>query len=412
MALIPSALHRPVRLIAETNAQGAAPAPPIAPETIKPVWRISTHGYRAAALSPEGKYVALISNYTPGKRTEKLTLYKWHSHPNAPQWSRSEPNASMVVVGADAGTIMSCAHMNPTDRMVSFRRGMDGARITQSKVDAPIWDVEASANGLRAAVTTGVVSGKDDSSAGQGLYLFSLGDRPAVNRFPSLPGIGNSVGLTSNNTYLAVGTWDASTVVCYTMNQTKVWQYPKDSDSEAKQTLANRVFTVNMAPAGRFVLGVSFANARHSDGTLYLWRADGDGTPLWIRKLGVDTYLPRAMIAKNAKFIAITYTQLITRGDQSVSERRLLVLDHDGKPLWEKGNLLFSPILIGIAPDGHRVTVSDGQKNLCNLDADGRVTKILPIKGAQTILDTVATPNGRFVLVHTSDGMLNLYQIG
>lgn len=411
-AVVPSAWHRPTHLMVDAKAQAAVPLTPIVPETIRPIWHISTHGYRCAALSPDGKYVALISHYTPGLQTEKLSLYKWQSHPNAPIWTRAEPNASLVAVGADAITLMTCAHMNPTERMVSFRRGIDGARITQSKVDGPIWSVTTSPNGQYAALTTGAPFGSGSDSAGRGLYLFSLSDRPAINRFPTLPGIGNSVGLASTNTYVAAGTWDESAVVCYTMNQTKVWQYPRESDVQAKQALANRVFTVDMAQMGHFVLGVSYANAHHSDGTLYLWRTDGDGTPLWTHKLGVGTSFPKALVTKNANFVAVSYTQQITHGDQTISEQRLLVLDHDGKLLWEKGNLLFSPTLLGVAPDGHRVTVSDGQKNLCNLDSDGRVTKILPIKSAQTILDTTTTPNGRFMLVHTSDGSLNLYQIG
>ena len=69
------------------------------------------------------------------------------------------------------------------------------------------------------------------------------------------------------------------------------------------------------------------------------------------------------MISADGGCVAVTYTRLITHGEQTVAERRLLVLDDAGNTLWEKGGLLFSPTLVSVAADGHRVTVSDGQQH-------------------------------------------------
>ena len=160
------------------------------------------------------------------------------------------------------------------------------------------------------------------------------------------------------------------------------------------------------------MLGLSYANARQSDGTLYLWRCDGDGTPLWSHALGVNTFFPRALISQDGQTVAVTYVRMIAQGSRTVAERSLMMINGGGQVLWEKGGLWLSPTLVAMASDGQRVTVSDGAKMLYNLNASGRVTSTYPFKGTAAIRQTMSSPDGRFVLVYTSDGWLHLLQIG
>ncbi len=373
------------------------------PDTIKWVWTAPgpVVGYRAAALSPDGKSLGVVFNHVPGKSQEKLSLWRWADRPDRPLWTRADPDASHVIVATGGQTVLSCARMDPSHPFLSVRKGLDGTQISEKPLDGAIWDVQMSADG-EAAVTAG----------GHGLYLFPDVGRPGFTRFPDLSGIGNSIALTSNNTYLAAGTWDDSGVSCFALNKTRVWQYPKPGELQKRQALLGRVFETEIADSGRFVLGVSYANARKSDATLYLWRSDGDGTPLWVRPLGINAFFPKALMSADGRFVAVTYQWMVTRGDQSISERRLLVLDGSGRPVWERGNLLFSPQLVALAPDGHCITVSDGQKTIYNLDATGRFTAIKPLKGTAAIRETMTTPDGHYVLVYASDGSLNLFQIG
>lgn len=405
LALVTAAWQWTGRVVgAAAGAQASAADAPLTPDTIKWVWTTPTPvvGYRAAAISPDGKYVGLVFNHVPGTSQEKLSLWRWPDRPDKPLWTRPEPDASLVVVGRGGETVLACARMDPLRPFLSVRKGADGAQVKEKPLDGAIWDVQMSADGQSAAVTTG----------SRGLYLFPSVERSGSTRFPTLTGIGSSIALTANGTYLAVGTWDDSGVSCDTLKKTQVWQYPKPDDAPKRQALTSRIFETEITNNGQFVLGLSYANARKSDGTLYLWRCDGDGTPLWVHPLGADTFFPKALMSEDGKFVAVTYLQLVTRGDQSISERRLLVLNGAGKKIWERGNLLFSPELVALAPDGHRVTVSDGQKTLYNLDAGGRFTAIKPLKGSATIRETMSTPDGRSVLVYTSDGFLNLFQIG
>ena len=116
------------------------------------------------------------------------------------------------------------------------------------------------------------------------------------------------------------------------------------------------------------------------------------------------------MISADGGCVAVTYTRLITHGEQSVAERHLLVLDGAGNTLWEKGGLLFSPTLVSVAADGHRVTVSNGPNTLYDLNDEGRITA--PYRFGGTIRATVASPDGRWLLVYTGDGLLNLMKLG
>ena len=203
------------------------------------------------------------------------------------------------------------------------------------------------------------------------------------------------------------GTWDDSSVACYTPQGICLWQYPESA--AGRHALADRLFTAQLSGDARFVLGISCSNVRQSDPTLYLWRSDSGGNPLWKVELGEDAFYPSAQITQNGEYVAVSYLRQIVRGTQSLSEHHLRLLDRDGNTLWERGDLLFSPTLIALSPDGSRIFVSDGRRTLYVLRRDGHILRRYPLSGS--LRQTALSADGRVLLVYTGDGTLSLYEL-
>jgi WD40 repeat protein len=121
---------------------------------------------------------------------------------------------------------------------------------------------------------------------------------------------------------------------------------------------------------------------------------------------------PRVAGSIDGRFIAVSYVQNITRGAHSIPERLLVMLDQQNRHLWHWGGFLFSPTLIALSPDGQRVTVWDGRRTFYNLNRDGRITSSYAMPGKVTVQNVTVTPDGRSLLIYTSDGSLSLLQIG
>ena len=364
-------------------------------DTFQRVWAQPVPGFRAAALSGNGSSIVTVG------ADSRVRLWDWQRRPTHALWNRVVLGASQVAVTMGAQTVLAYAPLDPTHKVLTFLNAQ-GQLVLSSPLDGAIWDVQCSADGSSAAVSTGSHS----------LYRYALGPHPALNHW-RLNGIGSSLSLTPDGSTLIAGTWgalpkDGSGVASYTTRGAALWQYP--ATTQAQQALSNRLFETQTARNGRCILGMSYANVHAGDGTLYFWRGPATGQPVWTHALGEDTSDPQAMVSQDGHFVAVTYTRLITHGDQSVAERRLLVLDDTGNTLWEKGGLLFSPTLVSIAADGHRVTVSDGRSTLYHLNDEGRM--VIHYAFGATIRRTLASLDGRWLLVYTGDGLLNLMKLG
>lgn len=394
--LAPAGRRALVNLVPTQTVQAAPPSD----DTFKRVWTITLPGVRAASLSPDGQSVGVVFNAlgTPGKA--KLGLWRWADRPVKPLWARASPLASQVAVGPGGRTLMTWAKLDPTQKEVFVRRGLDGVQTLAPALDGAVWDAQVSPDGQYAAVSTG----------GHSLYLLSLGDHPKLHRW-TLRGLGNSLAFAPHSDSLTAATWDSSGVSCYSTNGAALWEYP--AQPSAAPVAPSRLFEAQAAQGGSSTLGVSYSNVRRSDAGLYLWRGVSGGVPCWQYALGADAYQPKAAVTADGRYVAVGYLRIITRGEQSVPERRLAFLDtHDDKPLWEQGNLLFAPQLVALSPDGTRITVWDGQRSLYNLNAQGRVTSSYTLRDGGLIRQISATPDGRFVLVYTGSGQLSLFQIG
>jgi len=362
------------------------------------LWSRPVAGFRGAALSPQGELIALASGAKGA-----VSLWHWRTQPNKPLWIHPATGGSAVAVSALGSTVLAWSPMNPAQTDFSILRGADGTTLSHRSLDGAIWDAQLSADGCYAGVVTG----------SKLLYLYTLSDEPyhrgdrRVHHW-SLDGLGDSIAFPGTGSYLVSGTWDDSGVACYTPRGLCLWQYPESAD--ARRRLADRLFFAQLSGDGHYVLGISYGNIRQSSPVLYLWRADGGGNPQWKTELGDDAFFPRAQITADGEFVAVSYLRQIVRGDQSLSEHRLRLLDNQGNTVWERGGLMFSPILVALSPDGRGTVVSDGQRTLYVLEEDGRIltSYTLPALLRQTVLSA----DGHTLLVYTGDGTLSLFKLG
>lgn len=365
-------------------------------DTFRRVWSAALPGVKAAALSPDGQYAAILY----GGSSEKVSLWRWPDRPLKALWTRAEVNMSQVMVTAGGGSVITWARRDPTQPMVNIRRGVDGVCPAPLGLDGAVWDVQTAPDGQHMAFATGAHS----------LYMMTLGDRPMRHQW-SLPGVGMSLVFSSDSAAVLAATWDASGLFCYSTAGASLWQYP--APAVGQRFLTGRVFEMRSACGGSSLLGVSYTNVRHGEASLYVWHGTNESLPDWHYALGPDAYQPYALLTANGKYVVAAYRRLITRGEETLMERRLALLDtQEDHPVWEQGNLLFSPQLVALSPDGERITVSDGARSLYNLNRQGRITSSYLLPGRGVIRQISATPNGRFILILTSDGVLSLMQVG
>ena len=362
------------------------------------LWSRQIPGFRGAAVSPQGELIALTSGVKGA-----VSLWHWRTQPDKPLWIHPATGTSAVAVSAAGASVVAWSPLDPARTDFSILRGADGTTLSHRTLTGAVWDARLSSDGCYAGVVTGR----------KYLYLYTLSEdsyQPGDRRVHhwSLDGIGNSIAFPSTGSYLVSGTWDDSGVACYTPQGVCLWQYPESA--EARRLLSNRLFFAQLSGNGRYVLGLSYGNVRQSDPMLYLWRADGGGNPQWKTDLGEDAFYPRAQITADGDFVAVSYLRQIVRGNQSLSEHRLRLLDSLGNTVWERGGLLFSPTLVALSPDGRRTIVSDGQRTLYALRQDGRILTSLVLPGF--LRQSVLSADGHTLLVYTGDGTLSLFKLG
>lgn len=371
-------------------------------DTFKRIWTTPAPGLRAFGISPDGHYVGVINNVAPGSLLQKTSLWRWSDRPGTPLWTRTERGVSEIEISRDGLYVLTWSKMNLTQRMLKMRRGADGICLLPLTIDGAVWDVRLADDGRNAAISSGAHS----------LYIVSLDDRPILHKWlGSLLGSGNSLAFSPNGNTLVVATWDETSISRYTTRGSVLWQFPVRD--QARQSLAGRIFDIQTTRNGKSILGVSYTNVRRGDIHLYIWPSLGNGSPSWNYSLGSDAYHPRVFLSANGRYAAAGYIRVISRGELTVPERRLALLDtQKDKIIWEEGNLLFSPELVAFSPNGERITVSDGQHTLYNLNSQGRVTATYLLRGLGSIKQITATPDGRYILIYTSDGSLSLLQAG
>ena len=360
---------------------------------------INVPGFRSASISANGAFVATVS-------AQQHIICVRHQNGRI-VWSRPAPGVENADVSSDGKVLIAYAPLDPTRTGITIYQGAHGEAVNQFALDGAIWDVGISSDSLTATIATGAHT----------LYSFRLDGRPAGRKW-SLDGIGDSLSISRDSKYIAAGTWDDSGVCIYDTTeipdkqppaaQAPVWRYPAAGAS--RKSVSNRLFEVQIAYNAPYVLGISYANFRHTNPTVYLWRLNGRLQWSAPMELGPDASSPKAFITGNGQYVALSYISTVSHGDQVLQQRHLIVLDRNGQQVFYLPGFLFSPTLIAASPDGSNVLISDGSNKLYTVSIDGRMSS--PRAMPSPIQQTIASEDGHFILVYTADGNLNLMRLG
>lgn len=385
-------------------------------DSLRPFWPlpISIPGLRYADFSPDNKYLATVS--------EPKDMVFLFDISGTIMWNKSIDGVNRVVAGPNGQIVMSYASMDPMRPALTIVQGAHAEKVYRYVLDSAIWDAKISKDGHYGIVTTG------DKS----LYVFTFGTAaPTLVRLlqpndqnHSLPGIGVSVNISNDNSYIVCSTWDSSGVYCYTMDGTLVWSYQEQKDKKADHTnnpqenketayRSDLIFENQISRNSQLVMGLSYVNVQQRDPALYLWRLN-KGHLLWQEPYKIENddefvMYPKAMISGDGSHIAVSYLHTLTHQNKSATEQRLIVLDKYEDVQWDKGGFLLSPNLVAISYDGLKVTITDGKNTLYNYDQDGRISGSLSFESS--ILNTYASDDNRLVLAYTSDGRLYLVTV-
>jgi hypothetical protein len=373
--------------------QGTRPAvaePGEASDALQDVWSKPQPfpNLLSVSLSPNGAFFATVAG---GKH--QITIY----HQNGRLiWTKPAPTVSSAIVSNDGETVIAFAPLDPTRTAIRIYRGQHGDAEYDSTLDGAVWDVDISSDSKTATVVTG----------GHSLYLFHLDDALKHDRW-SLPGAGNSVAISRNDQYVVAGTWDTSGISVYDKTGKLQWPFPEKAADQA--SVANRLFEAQIAHDAPVMLGISYANFHHSSPKVYFWSLRHPVNPLWTRDLGPDASYPKALIAANGQYVALSYLTSVSHGDQTLEERHLMVLDRFGDQVFYLPGFMFSPNLVATSADGATIVISDGHKSLYTVSINDRMSA--PLVFASPIRQTVASQDGHYVLVYTIDGRMSLMRL-
>lgn len=307
---------------------------------------------------------------------------------------RTQPFAHVNrVVATPSGAVVAYSRLNPAQPTIHILSQADGSSDRAAHVlEGAVWNVAASPNSAHVVVGTGQ----------RYVYVLSLqnADRPTRWRTPGIP---ESLSIASGEPLALLGTWQEAGASAFALDGTVRWRHDEPDPT--------RVYTTHLSADGHTAVGVSARMPRESEARVQVWDAN-TGRPLWTRSL--DGFRPKALTTERGQFVAVTYVKRLSYRNGNTSERKLALFDRQGRRLWEKGGLFFSPELVALAPNGARLTVTDGVNTLYTLDARGKIVSRLrlpvdPKTGAPpTIRESVATTSGAFLLIQRGDGQITL----
>ena len=365
-------------------------------------------GFRSASISDNGAFIATVS-------TDRHIICVRHQNGRV-IWRKPNPGVTNADISSDGKTLIAYSPLDPTPagNIITIYQGLHGESVSKFPLDGAIWNVQISSDSQTAIITTG----------GHTLYSLNLNGRPAGRRW-SLPGIGNSISMTKDGRYIALGTWDQSGVYLYDAKPdppVPPIDEPKPSKGKSKppseiliwpwtsSDTRNRLFEVQIARDAKYILGISYANFNRTNPKVYLWKFDR--TPQWKEPLdlGADASSPTAVITANGRYVVLSYVSTVSHGDQVLETKHLIVYNRVGRQVLYLPGFLFSPTLVATSPDGSNVVISDGSSKLYTVSIDGRMSS--PRALPAPIQQTIVSDDGHFVLIYTIDGNLNLMRLG
>ena len=301
-------------------------------------------------------------------------------------WDRKVQGATNVMIARNGQSVLVYSKLNPVYQEVYFFR-RDGRKLWTHRVDGCVWSGAVSADGMRAAVTTGE----------KFIYVYRPDpNRPRYRRW-RLEGIGYQVLFTPDSRRVIAGTWQDSMLACYDLDGEFQWRSRFEPD---------RQYEFHAGADSRSILGLIQGTQYKPGAEVKFW--DSGGSLLWTKSL--DGFDAHALVSPQSQYVAVSYAGYVSRKGEGIIKRKVAVYRYSGKPAWEKGGLFFGPRLIALSPDGSSVIVSDGEHSIYNMDRQGKILSKLDLKASAR--KWVATEDGSRILIYCGDGCLYLMGVG
>jgi hypothetical protein len=361
-------------VIAPVRSALAAP-----PEPIKIAWKTPVNRPLSISMSAGGQFCGIV---------EQGGVVKVFGQKGNLLWKQKVTGATDVMVARNGQSVLVYSKLNPIYQEVNFFK-VDGRKLWTHHVRGCIWSGAVSADGMRAAVTTGE----------RYLYLYEPDPhRPTYRRW-RLRGIGYSVAFAPDNARVITATYQKPTLASYDLRGKQMWCV--DNDSE-------RQFDLRISADSKSILGTIPATPYHTDAEVRFWHSDGKLA--WKQVLS-GGYEAHALVSPQSQYVAVSYADsILSRKGKKLTERKVAVYRSDGRLLWQKGGLFFGPHLMALSPTGSSVIVSDGAHSVYNIDQNGRVLSRLDVKAS--IREAMSTEDGRKILMYCGDGWLYLMSVG
>jgi len=348
-----------------------------ATESITVKWKSPVNDPVCLAMSAGGQYCGIV---------DKEGAVQIYGPDGRLLWRQKVKGATDVLIARNGQSVLVYSKLNPVYQEVCFFR-RDGRRLWTHKVEGCVWSGAVSADGMRAAVTTGE----------RYIYVYKPDpNRPKYRRW-RLEGIGYSVLYTPDNKRVVAATWQKSRLACYDLDGRFQWRSECEPD---------RQYELHASADSRSILGVIPGTQYKPGAELRFW--DSGGKLCWRQTL--DGFDARALVSPQSQYVAVSYASYISRKGEGIIERKVAVYRSDGHLLWEKGGLFFGPRLMALSPTGSSVIVSDGEHSVYNLDRRGKILSKFDMAGG--IRKAVSSEDGRRILLHCGDGWLYLMGVG
>lgn len=341
--------------------------------TLDLVWKRTIGVPVSLSSSPDGKYIVcadqkgkLVCLGDGGKTVWELTL----------------PGVDCAAVGPN-GSAVAYSYLNPTDT-TAYVITKEGKIRWQHKVDGAIWAVAASTQAGQFAVGTG-----------EGYcYIYTITEHRHRYKRWKLPGVPCSLRFSADGKSVIFGSWQDSGVGIYSIDGTRiVWHQGK----------ADRLYSVDMSPAGDHALVIARPNSNSPGCTVYL--KDAKLNDLWSKEFSV--YGLTADYDCTGRFVAVGYQKEIAHKKKKVQEYRIALFDRKGKLMWEKGGMFGDWNLLQACASGH-LLLYDNTGHIYILNQSGKV--LLRHKLPATVRKFVRTPNRSTVAISCGDGQLCVFK--
>lgn len=297
-------------------------------------------------------------------------------------WKRQVDGATNMLIAKNCQSVLVYSKLNPSHQYISFYN-REGRRLWRHEVEGSIWSGAISPDGTLAAITT----------SEQYVYVYKPDPRRPSYRRWRLDGVGYQVTFSGDSDRVIIGTSNESALVCYDIYGGFQWRYRHNRDVR---------YHLCISGDGRRILGVLPGTADDPDMEFCVW--DSGGKRLWKRSM--SAFDGRAVLSPQSRYVAVSYACYLGDSESQAVERRVAVYSSVGRLLWEKGGLFFAPHLVALSPKGSSVIVSDGEKSLYNIDDRGKLLSKYTLPA--TLRETVASEDGRAILIYCGNGWLYL----